>query len=453
MEKNNLFEQGSIRKTYWTLALPVTLGMVLSVVYNVADTYFIARTQDTNLVAAVSLCAPVFTLLMAFGNIYGQGGTSLISRLFGKRDMEGTRRVSSFCFYAALATGAFLGAVMLLFHEPLLRLLGANADTQEDAFQYYMTLVAGAPFIVVNFVHMNLLRSEGLSKESMLGSASGLLVNIILDPIFISGLGWGAFGAALATVIGYLFSVTVLFLIVRRKSHILSVNPKDVRISGRDAGQIVAIGISAAVTNILSSIALIVLNHFLLPYGTDHVAAMGVAQKVSMIILLILTGLSFGAAPIVGYCYGAGAYDRLRKLLRFLLTVVGGTAIVMTAALFALARPVIGVFLKDAGLIGMATTMLRCYIVTMILAAAVMIMTICFQASGKAVEALIASVCRQGVVFLAVITTASALAGYPGVLAAQAVTDVLTALLIGALFWRRFYAPLRHGPTPPSGKA
>ena len=101
MEKNNLFEQGSIQKTYWTLALPVTLSMVLSVVYNVADTYFIARTQDTSLVAAVSLCAPVFTLLMAFGNIFGQGGTSLISRLFGKKDMDGTRRVSSFCFWAA----------------------------------------------------------------------------------------------------------------------------------------------------------------------------------------------------------------------------------------------------------------------------------------------------------------------------------------------------------------
>ena len=204
MENQNLFEQGSIRKTYLTLALPVTLSMVLSVVYNVADTYFIARTQDTSLVAAVSLCAPVFTLLMAFGNIFGQGGTSLISRLFGKKDMDGTRRVSSFCFWAALAVGAILGGAMLLFQGPLLRLLGADEDTLRYARDYYVTLAAGGPLIVVNFIHMNLLRAEGMSRESMLGSASGLLVNIILDPIFISGLGWGAFGAAFASVIGYL---------------------------------------------------------------------------------------------------------------------------------------------------------------------------------------------------------------------------------------------------------
>lgn len=442
MEKNNLFEQGSIQKTYWTLALPVTLSMVLSVVYNVADTYFIARTQDTSLVAAVSLCAPVFTLLMAFGNIFGQGGTSLISRLFGKKDMDGTRRVSSFCFWAALAVGAILGGAMLLFQGPLLRLLGADEDTLRYARDYYVTLAAGGPLIVVNFIHMNLLRAEGMSRESMLGSASGLLVNIILDPIFISGLGWGAFGAAFASVIGYLFSDAFLFIVVLKKSRILSVSPKLCSVSGHDALQIAAIGVSAALTNIMSSVALIVLNHYLLVYGSAQVAAMGIAQKVSMIILLVLTGMSFGAAPIVGYYYGAKRFDRLKALLGFLARVVGGTAVVMTAALFALARPCVGAFLKDAALVDAGVAMLRWQIVTMALAAAVMIITICFQASGKAVEALIASVCRQGVVFFAVIAIMAHVAGYNGVLASQAVTDVVTALLLGALFWRRFYRGL-----------
>ena len=443
MQNDNLFEQESIRKTYWTMALPVTLGMVLSVVYNVVDTYFIARTQDTNLVAAVSLCAPIFSLLMAFGNIFGQGGTSLTSRLFGKKDLEGVKHVSSFCFYMALATGLFLTVVMLLFHDPFLRLLGANDDTWHDAYLYYMTMVSGAPLIVVNFVHMNLLRAEGLSKEAMLGTVSGIAVNILLDPLFISGFGWGAFGAALASVIGYLFSSSLLLIIVLRKSRILSVNPKLAKVSGRDALQILLIGLSTAVTNILSSIALIVLNHFLLPFGTDRVAAMGIAQKVGMIILLILTGLSFGSATIVGYYYGASDYDRLKQLLRFLAKVVGSIALVMTAILFVLARPCVGIFMKDAAIVDMATTMLRWNIITMVLAAAIMIMTICFQASGKATEALIASVCRQGIVFFAVIFTVSALAGYNGVIAAQAVTDVLTVLLIGTLLWKRFLSGLR----------
>ena len=445
MEDKNIFEQGSIAKTYASLALPVTLGMVLNVVYNVADTYFIARTQDTNLVAAVSLCAPVFTLLMAIGNIFGQGGTSMISRLFGRNDREGTKRVSSFCFWAALLVGIVGGAVMLLFTQPVLRLLGATEATLPHARAYYMTLGIGAPLVVLNFIHMNLLRAEGMAKESMLGSVSGLAVNIVLDPIFISVLGWGAFGAALASVIGYAFSDVLLLLVVLKKSKILSVDPRLARAPGKDIGQIFAIGVSAALTNVMSSICLVMLNQYLLPYGNDHIAAMGIAQKVSMIILLILTGMSFGAAPIVGYFYGGRQFDRLRELLKFLLRVVGGTAIVMTAVLFAAARPAISMFLRDETVVDAGTVMLRWQISTMILAAGIMIATICFQASGKAVEALVTSVLRQGVIFFIVIALLSRGLGYTGVIAAQAVTDLITAVIVFFLFYHRFYKEIAKG--------
>ncbi len=442
MEQNNIFEQGSIPGVYVKLALPVTLGMVFSVVYNVADTWFIAQTQNTQLVAGVSLCAPVFMLLMAFGNIFGQGGSSMLSRLYGKQDFEGTRRISSFCFWAAIAVGIVLGALMLIFSEPLLRLLGASPDTIGYAREYFLTLAWGAPFLVANFIHMNLLRAEGMSRESMIGSTSGLLVNIILDPIFILGFHWGAFGAAFASVIGYVFSDVFLFAIVLKKSRIQSVRPQLARIAPRDAGQIFAIGTSAALTNIMSSICLVVLNQYLLPYGDDRIAAMGIAQKVSMIILLILTGMSFGAAPMVGYYYGGREYARLKELLAFLFRTVGGLAIAMTAVLFALARPAVGMFLKDAVVIELGTEMLRWQIATVTLATAVMIITICFQASGKAPEALVVSVLRQGIVFLAVIAVLSRIAGYPGVLASQAAADVVTAVIAGTLFMTRFYREL-----------
>ena len=440
--KENLFEQDSIGKTYWTLALPVTIGMVLSVIYNIADTYFISRTQDTDLVAAVSLCAPVFTLLMAFGNIFGQGGTSLISRLFGKQDIDGTKKVSSFCVCSAFGTGLLLTAVLLGFHRPLLGLLGADEATLPHARDYYLTLVAGAPFLVVSFVPMNLLRAEGLSRQSMAGSVSGLVVNIILDPIMILGLGLGAFGAALASVIGYVFSDIYLFYVVLRKSRILSANPRLMRIPGRDALQVFMIGISAALTNIMSSICIMLLNQNLLPYGNDKIAAMGIAQKVSMIVLLVLTGMSFGAAPIVGYFYGGSRFAELKKLLRFLLRVVGTTAVVMSAALFLLARPLISFFLKDPAIVASGVIMLRWQVATMALAAAVMLITICFQASGKAAEALISSVCRQGIVFFVVLTAASGIAGFQGVIASQAVTDVISVILLGTLFLKRFYRQL-----------
>ena len=176
-------------RSYFNLAFPMVLGLVVTLVYNLVDTFFIARTDDTTLIAWVSLCAPVFTALMAFGNIFGQGGSCLISRLLGGQDEEGAKRVSSFCFYIALATGIVLALLMSVFHRPLLILLGADSDTLPHAFSYYIVLVVCAPIIVLSFIHSNLVRCEGMSTESMIGTALGAVINIILDPILISVVG------------------------------------------------------------------------------------------------------------------------------------------------------------------------------------------------------------------------------------------------------------------------
>ena len=188
----SFFDTEHLYRSYFKMAFPVVLGLAVTLIYNLADTFFIAQTNDTNLIAGVSLCAPVFTTLMAFGNIYGQGGSSLISRMLGQNDMEGTARVSSFSFYVAIATGVVLAVVMTLFRSPLLALLGANSETMTYAQSYYTVLTLCAPILVLSFIHSNLVRCEGLANESMLGTILGAVVNIILDPILISGLGMGA---------------------------------------------------------------------------------------------------------------------------------------------------------------------------------------------------------------------------------------------------------------------
>ena len=202
--------------SYFKLALPVVFSMVITLIYNLADTYFIAKTGDAMLVAGVSLCGPLFTALMAIGNIYGQGGNSLISRLLGKKETEKVARISAFCFYIALLTGAAVGGGMLLFRDPLLGVLGASSETLPYAAEYATVLLAGAPLIVANFIHMNLLRCEGMAGLSMAGTVIGSVVNVILDPLMIPSM--GAAGAAAATVIGYLCSDAFLLLIVLRKS-------------------------------------------------------------------------------------------------------------------------------------------------------------------------------------------------------------------------------------------
>lgn len=248
---DSIFDLDHLYRTYFKMALPSVFGLMVSVVYNLADTFFIAQSNDTALIAGVSLCAPVFTALMAFGNIYGQGGSSLISRLLGQDDREGTGRVSSFCFYVALTTGVVLAALMMLFRVPLLGILGATAETMPHAQAYYTVLAIGAPATVLNFIHSNLVRCEGMATQSMIGSIGGTVINIILDPILITTVGWGAGGAAIATIVGYLCSDLYFLWLLHKKSRCLSVKLSQCHVTGRELQQILGVGVTAALSNLM----------------------------------------------------------------------------------------------------------------------------------------------------------------------------------------------------------
>ena len=316
MEENNVFESDNIPQSYLRLAFPVVLSMVVTLIYNLADTYFVARTGSTALVAGVSLGAPLFTALMAIGNIFGQGGSVLISRLMGQASTDEAGRVSSFCFYVTIIIGTVIASLLLLLRMPFLQLLGANEETLEYASDYFIPLAIGAPFIMLSFIHSNLLRSEGMSRESMIGTVAGAVANIILDPIMISSLGWGAAGAAIATVIGYAISDLIFLFFVLKKSRILSISAGLGLPSSASVKQIIGIGIPAAIANLMQSFTAVMTNKFLLPYGNDKIAAMGIVLKVSMIALLILTGLAFGGQPLYGYCFGKGDRERLMRRVR-----------------------------------------------------------------------------------------------------------------------------------------
>ena len=429
----DFFDTKHLYRSYFKMAFPVVLGLVVTLIYNLADTFFIARTNNTNLIAGVSLCAPVFTALMAFGNIFGQGGSSLISRLLGKNNTEGTARVSSFCFYIAIVTGAVLAVFMTAFSTPLLSMLGADADTLPHARSYYTVLSISAPIMVVSFIHQNLVRCEGLAAESMVGTVLGAVINIVLDPILISGFGMGAMGAAIATVIGYFCSVLYFLWLLKRKSRCLSVKLSHCRISGTELRQILGIGVTAALSNLMQSLTVIVINQFLLPYGNEKIAAMGIVLKINMIAQLVLTGFAFGGVPLFGYLYGARQRMELKKLVRFCLGFLSSLSLVLTTILCLFASPIIGLFLKDAALVSIGAEMLRWQAATTVFAGIVLLLTVLFQAAGKVIPSFVMSISRQGVVFLAALLVCVKLFAYTGVLMAQAVADVISAVIAIAL--------------------
>lgn len=434
--EQELFTRAPIPRAYFKMALPVVLSMLVSLVYNMVDTWFIAQTQNTALVAGVSLCAPMFTLMVAMGDIFGLGGSSLISRLLGQGEEKRVRHVSAFCSYGAIVWGVLVGALMLIFRQPILHLLGASSDTMDSAMAYYSYLALGAPVIIFTLVPSNILRTEGMAVASMVGSITGTVVNIILDPIFIFGLNMGAGGAALATVLSNVVSAVLFIVLLVTKSQRLSVRPGDCSVQGTELREILVIGVPASITNLMQSFAMALTNRFLLPYGTENVAALGIALKVNMIVMLIMVGFAFGAQPLLGYNYGANNRERLRDILKFDVLVQLVFSVVMTVVFLISAPQIIRIFMSDGGVIQAGSRILRCMVITMPLMGIILVCTTLFQAAGKAMPAFLLSISRQGVALLICMVVLSAVFGFYGVILAQAAADVVSVVLALVLLKR-----------------
>ena len=242
-------------------------------------------------------------------------------------------------------------------------------------------------------------------------------------------MGWGARGAAIATIVGYLCSDLYFLWLLHKKSRCLSVKLSQCHVTGRELQQILGVGVTAALSNLMQSLTVIVMNQFLLPYGNDKIAAMGIASKVSMIAQLVLVGFSFGGIPLFGYLYGAKKRDVMRKLIRFCLTFLVSIAVVLSLILCLNSGALMQLFVQDAGMIATGAQMLRWQVYTAAFGGVVLLLTVLFQATGKIVPSFLLSISRQGVVFLLALVVCVHLFQYQGVLMAQAVADILSAAL------------------------
>lgn len=433
MNNNDLFEKVPISKAYFKLSLPVVLSMVISLVYNMVDTFFVAQTQNTNLVAGVSLCAPIFTLMIALGDIFSIGGSSVISRLFGQKQDEEGKNVSDFCFYGAIVCGILVSLIMMIARKPILTILGTNQATLPYASQYYTYMALGATLIIVSLTPSNLMRTEGLATESMIGTITGSIINMILDPIFILYLNMGAGGAAIATIIGYFASDLVFIYLTLKKSKKLSISLKHTHITKNEVISIFTIGIPASITNLMSSFAMAMTNNYLVTYGNDKVAAMGIVLKINMIVLLVMIGFAFGAQPLLGYNYGAHNTKRLKEIIKFDLFVEITFAVITSIILALFTSSFIKIFMNDPSIIQAGTLMLRFLLLSSPCVGIILVFTTLFQSEGKALPALLLSIGRQGIVF-AIFLLLSNIFGYYGIISSQMIADIITAIIALILY-------------------
>ena len=440
---NDLFEKAPIPKAYLQLALPVVLGMVASMIYNLADTFFVAQTGNADLVAGIALGSPLFSFMLAIGDIFGLGGSAVISRVLGKHDYQQSARISSFCFYAAIALSLVLTVLLLVFEAPILTLLGATNATRPYIADFYRVLVLGSTFIIVSLVPGNIIRTEGLAQLSMIATVSGTILTIILDPLFLFGFHWGAAGVAFANVLGFAVNTGLLVIFMRRAKS-LSLAPNQAHISRPTFKAVVAVGIPASLTNLTQSFGLMLLNSYLAAYGAQAVAAMGIVQKIYMVVMMVMIGFAFGAQPLIGYNYGAKNWPRLRATLRFDLKIEGGYALVCAILLIIFAPQLIALFMNQPTIVAMGTVMLRAILITTPLVGFILVFTTVFQSVGNGTSALIMALARQAVLLGLAIVILAHFFGLTGIIWAQPVADVLTCLLGGWLYRRAFRdVPLR----------
>ncbi len=417
-------------------ALPAVAAMLMVLIYNLADTFFIGQTHDAYQVAAVSLATPVFLIFMAVGTIFGIGGTSVISRAFGEGRKDYAGKVCAFCMWSCIIIGVAVSAGFLLFMDPILKLIGASEDTWEFT-ETYLTIVSfSGTFALISGCFSNILRAEGQAAKAMKGQLIGNLLNICLDALFIMVLHWEITGCALATLFGELAGAAYyLYYYLTGKSS-LSVNICDFTFRDKVPGSVFAIGVPAAPGSLLMSVSQIVMNSRMSSYGDLAVAGVGVAMKIVMITGMISMGIGQGVQPLLGYCTGAGVWDRFRQYMKFAFTFATVLGVSLTILCYIFTDQIVSIFLTDEGASDFAVDFARILLSTGPVFGIFYVITNALQAMGAAVPSLIINISRQGLVYIPMLFILDAALGVTGLVWAQPAADVIS-LLIGIVMYSR----------------
>lgn len=446
MEENQQFQKMTgtpVGKLIATLSIPTIISMLVTSVYNMADTFFVSK-LGTSASGAVGIVFSVMAIIQAVGFTFGMGSGSWISRLLGAKEEEKSKEVAATGFYSAV----FLGIVMTILGEwkmdELMRILGASETILPYARDYARFILLAAPIMASSFVLNNILRSEGHAKFAMIGITAGGILNIVLDPIFIFTFDMGIMGAAAATALSQLISFLILlsyFMMgkttTRLGIHRLSKSPKTYF-------QIVKNGLPSFSRQGLASIASILLNKQATIYGDAAVAAMAIVTKIFMMIFSVMIGFGQGYQPVAGFNYGAGKMDRVKQAIKFTLSV--GTIGMGTAAiiLFFMAPWLMSMFISDdPAVLEIGTMALRAQAISMPLIPIGTVANMTFQSVGKSWRATIMSAMRQGIFFIPLIFILPAMFELWGVVTTQAAADVLTAFAC-APFLFQFYKKLEN---------
>lgn len=430
--KTALFENIPIPRAVAKLAIPTIISSLVMVIYNLADTYFVGMINNPIQNAAVTLAAPVLLAFNAVNNLFGVGSSSMMSRALGRRDYETVYRSSAFGFYCALFCGFLFSLACTVFKMPLLKLLGADADTLTATADYMKwTVNFGAIPAILNVVMAYMVRSEGSSLHASIGTMSGCILNMILDPIFILpwGLNMGAAGAGLATFlsncVAFLYFLILVF--IRRKKTFVCILPQKFCLRKDIVLGICGVGIPASIQNLLNVTGMTILNNFTAGFGADAVAAMGITQKINMVPMNIAMGLSQGIMPLVSYNYSSGNHKRMKETILFTAKVCLGFIVVVVVGYYIGARGLITLFMDNEVIVAYGSRFLRGFCIGLPFLCMDFLAVGVFQAVGMGKEALIFAIMRKILLEIPAIYILNALFPLYGLAYAQFSAEVVLA--------------------------
>ena len=409
------------------MAIPSVISSLVTVVYNMADTFFVGQTGDPLQVAAVSLTNPIFILFMAVANMLGTGGSAIASRALGKNDEQKAKNVSSFVTYFSVLVGIVFCVILLLFQNSLLTLFGANSDTLDLAKGYTLYIAIGAPFIIFSAAASFIVRAVGDSKQAMIGNMIGTIINIVLDPVFVSVFNKGAAGAAIATTIANIIASIYYVYYFEKKSKVMSIHFK--YFSFYVCNEICISGLPMALFSSLMSVSTIITNLILADYGNSAIAAAGIVFKANMFVSFLQMGIANGVQPLLGYCVGADNKERFKEVESYTKKCCLLWGFILSALFIVFSRNIISVFINDSETISYGIPLLIGYTLSGPFIGMLFMNMNVLQTLNYPLPATALSLCRQGLLFIPLLYILNILLGFNGVCIAQSLTDVLVIIM------------------------
>ncbi len=424
----------SLAKEVISNIIPAIVVEIMILIYNLADTFFIAQTNDPLQIAAVSIAGPVFFLLISAGIVFMAGAMSCISRALGAGNKERANNIASFCVWAGILTGIILAFIFMCFIEKILRLIGASPDTFNFAYNYLSIVIASGPFVIFCMTCGGIMRAENHPSAAMIGQIFGNMLNVVLDPIMILYLDWGITGAAIATtmsiIIGTLYYLG--YFVLGRSS--LRIHVKNFRAKNGVASGVFFIGIPACLDPLLMSFSQMTLSSIMS-------AATGIAMRINQIACLIAMGAGQGVQPLLGYCVGAETWQKYRDMLNFALKFTITMSLLLTAACFVFTPELVSIFLNEPNAFNYSVDFVRILLSTVLAFGIFFIFINALQAMGAGRASFILSICRQCLIYVPMMFIFNYFWGVYGLVWALPVTEIISLVQTYIIYGKIIFDP------------